>query len=162
MLSFDRRMFLLGAACLGGCGFTPAYGPGGGATRLQGAIRMDAPATRPAYLLTRHLEDRLGRGTGARYGLSYAIDLNDSPIAISPNNVTTRYNVLGQVTYALRDLETGQVLTSGKVDSFTAYSTLGTTVATQAAEKDARARLMTLLGDKIVTRLIAASATLPA
>lgn len=163
MSSFDRRRFLvLGAAVLAGCGFTPAYGPNGSAARLQGAVLVDEPGTRPAYLLTRHLEDRLGRPTAARYGLSYSIDLDDAPIAISTNNVTTRYNVLGEVTYALRDLDTGAVLTSGKVDSFTSYSTSGTTVATQAAERDARKRLMTILGDRIVTRLIAASGSFPA
>lgn len=168
MLSFNRRVFLrLGASGLalsglGACGFTPAYSPEGGGARLQSSIEVDAPTTRPDYLLTRHLEDRLGRSTDARYGLSYSIDLSEAPIAISANNVTTRYNVLGEITYALRDLQSGAVLTSGKVESFTSYSTSGTTVATQASEKDAQERLMVILGDQIVTRLLAAAPNLPA
>ncbi len=162
MSSFNRRAFLvLSASGLAACGFTPAYGPQGGGGALQSNIEVDAPTTRPDYLLTRHLEDRLGRATSARYGLSYAIDLSQSPIAISANNVTTRYNVLGEITYALRDLQSGAVLTSGKVDSFTSYSTSGTTVATQAAEKDAQERLMVILGDQVVTRLLAAAPDLP-
>ncbi|WP_371229367.1 LPS assembly lipoprotein LptE [Roseovarius sp. 2305UL8-3] len=164
MSSFNRRTVLLGslATALAGCGFTPAYGPGGSATQLNGTILVDEPTTRPAYLLTRHLEDRLGRASNAQYGLSYAINISESAIAISPNDVTLRYNVLGDVTYALRDLGTGAVVTSGKVDSFTSYSTTGTTVATQASQKDAENRLMTILGDQIVTRLIVAAPGLPA
>lgn len=162
MSSFDRRSFLIVAACgLSACGFTPAYAPGGGGTRLQGTVEVDAPDDRPSYLLTRHLEDRLGRGTGGRYGLSYSIDIDDAPIAISANNVTTRYNVLGKITYALRDLQSGVVLTSGKVKNFTSYTTSGTTVATAAAEEDARERLMVILGDQIVTRLLVAAQDLP-
>ncbi|MFK7939855.1 MAG: LPS assembly lipoprotein LptE [Roseovarius sp.] len=163
MSLFNRRSFLvLSAASLSACGFTPAYSPGGGGAGLQDAIEIDAPTTRPDYLLTRHLEDRLGRSTNPRYGLSYSIDLSEAPIAISANNVTTRYNVLGEITYALRDLQSGIVLSSGKVDSFTSYSTSGTTVATQASEKDAQERLMVILGDQIVTRLLAAASKLPA
>ncbi len=162
MSSFNRRIFLLGAAALAaGCGFTPAYGPGGGAERLDGQVAMDAPTNQPAYQLTRHLEDRLGRASNPRYGLSYAIDISESPTAISENDVTLRYNVLGQVTYALRDLSSGMVVSSGKVDSFTSYSTSGTTVATQAAERDARDRLMVILGDQMITRLIATAPSLP-
>lgn len=162
MSSFNRRVFLLSsAAALAGCGFAPAYGPSGAATRLQNTILVDAPTGRPSYLLTRYIEERLGRGSPGRYGLSYSIALTEEAIAISANNVTTRYNILGTVTYAMRDLQSGAVLLSGKADSFTGYSASGSTVATQAAERDAEARLMTILADQIVTRLTAASASLP-
>jgi LPS-assembly lipoprotein len=45
-------------------------------------------------------------------------------------------------------------VTSGSVDNFTGYSATGTTVATLAAERDAQERLMTILADQIVTRLL--------
>ena len=163
MSSFSRRFLLLGtAAALAACGFTPVYGPSGSANVLQNAIVVDEPSSRASYLLTRELEQRLGRSASGRFGLSYAIDLTEDPIAISANDVTTRYNLLGEITYALRDLNTGAVLTSGKVDSFTSYSASGTTVATQAAQKDAEARLMVILADQMITRLVAASSGLPA
>jgi LPS-assembly lipoprotein len=163
MSSFNRRFVLLGAATLvAGCGFAPAYGPNGAAQNLQGAIAVDEPNSRAAYLLTRALEDRLGRPAPARFGLAYSVSLDKQSAAISASNVATRVNLLGGVTYALRDLETGEVLTSGKVDSFTSYSASGTTVARQAAERDARERLMTILADQVTTRLIAASGDLPA
>ena len=162
MLSFDRRYFLLSAAALTGCGFTPAFAPGGAATRFQNSVLVDVPDSRAAFLLVRRFEERLGRANPETYGLSYAITLTEEAIAISGDNVTTRYNILGTVTYALRDLATDKVLTSGKVDNFTSYSASDTTVATQAAERDAEERLMTILTDQIITRLIADAAALPA
>lgn len=159
-----RRLFLLGsaAALLPACGFAPAYGPTGAATALQGRVRVEAPDTRAGFRLTRELESRLGRGGAARYGLSHAIDLRREEIGISAGNVSLRNNVLGRVTYALRDLDSGQVLITGQADSFTSFSASGTTVATEAAARDAETRLMTILADRIVTRLIAAAAGLPA
>lgn len=159
---FSRRAVLFGAAALGGCGFAPAYGPGGGATRLQGMVEMDAPATQPGYRLVRHVEDRLGRAAAPRYGLSHAIDIRETPSAITPDNITLRYTLLGEVTYALRDLRSGEVVHSGEVDNFTSYSASGTTVATQAAAQDASDRLMVILGDQMIARLFAAAPGLPA
>ncbi|WP_111735224.1 LPS assembly lipoprotein LptE [Roseovarius amoyensis] len=158
---YNRRLFLISAAALAGCGFTPAFAPGGAATRLQGRVLVDEPDSRPGYLLTRRFEERLGRANPAEYGLSYSIGLTDSAIAVSSTNVITRYNKIGTVTWALRDLETDKVLTSGKAESFTSYSASGTTVASQAAERDAETRLMAILTDQIITRLIADAEKLP-
>lgn len=158
---YNRRLFLISAAALAGCGFTPAFAPGGAATRLQGRVLVDEPDSRPGYLLTRRFEERLGRANPARYGLSYSIGLTDSAIAVSSTNVITRYNKIGTVTWALRDLQTDKVLTSGKAESFTSFSASGTTVASQAAERDAEARLMVILTDQIITRLIADAEKLP-
>ena len=76
--------------------------------------------------------------------------------------MTTRYNLLGRVEYALRDLQTGAVVLTGQADSFTSYSASGTTVATQAAQRDAEARLMVILADQILNRLTAEAGALPA
>ena len=163
MSSFSRRFVLLSLpAGLAACGFTPAYGPGGQATRLQNAVLVDAPNSRSGYLLTRHIEDRLGRGELQRFALSYAIETDEEAIAISSSNVTTRYNLLGRVKYALRDVGTTEVLITGQADSFVSYSASGSTVATQAAERDAVARLMVILADQILNRLTAEAGKLPA
>ncbi|PVA11152.1 hypothetical protein DC366_05170 [Pelagivirga sediminicola] len=162
MSSFNRRSFLLAAlAALPACGFSPVYGPGGAGTALQGAVLVDEPLTRDGYLLTREIESRLGRANPGRFGLSHAITVRQESVAISKANVTTRFRLLGDVTYALRDLESGAVVTSGKVSNFTGYSASGTTVATQAAEGDARRRLMNIMADQIVTRLIVAAPAAP-
>lgn len=161
----DRRMFLAAALSLGavaGCGFSPAYAPGGAANRLQGNIEVDAPGDRDGYLLVQRLEERLGRGAAPRFGLSLGLDVKRERMAIDATNITTRLNVIGKASYALRDLnDDGKVLLSGSVDSFTGYSATGSTAATQAARRDARERLMTILADQIVTRLIAQADTLP-
>jgi LPS-assembly lipoprotein len=163
----NRRTLILGGAALfgtalSGCGFAPAYGPGGAATKLQDSILADEPSDRAGFIFVRRLEERLGRGAPARYGLSYSIDFEERALAINAANVTARINVIGQLTYALRDLETDKVLSSGKVDSFTSYSATGTTVATSAAKRNAEERLLTILTDQLVTRLTADAARLPA
>jgi LPS-assembly lipoprotein len=76
-------------------------------------------------------------------------------IAIDRTNVSSRFNMLGRVHYALLDRQTGASVTTGMVESFTAFSAAGSPVATQAAERDAEQRLMTILADQLVTRLIA-------
>ena len=89
MSSFDRRTFLTGACAalmapaLTGCGFTPAYAPGGAASRLQNAVTVMEPDGRAGYLMTRELEDRLGRASIPRYDLIYSLELNSQPVAIS-------------------------------------------------------------------------------
>lgn len=150
----NRRSILLGALALAGCGFTPVYGPEGEARALLNNIEVDPPRDREGYLLVRRLEERLGRAGAARYGLSVSIRLSDERMAITADNVATRMNLLGKATYALRDLASGEVVSTGVVESFTGYSTTGSTAATRAAERDATERLMTILGDKIVTRLM--------
>ena len=53
------------------------------------------------------------------------------------------------------------VLLAGKVSSFTSWSASGSVVATSSAEDDAHRRLMRMLADQIVTRLLAQASTLP-
>lgn len=162
----DRRGFLSGAAAatlalaLAGCGFTPVYAPGAAATRLQNAVLVDAPVDRESYVLVRQLEQRLGRAEVPRYGLTLALDLKQERMAVTANNITTRFNLIGKATFALRDLDGGKVLITGTAQSFTGYSATGSTAATQAARRDAAERLMTILADQITTRLIAGAGAL--
>jgi LPS-assembly lipoprotein len=165
MSSFNRRKFLVGppailaAAGLSGCGFTPAYGPSGAAGKLRNAVEVSEPKGRAGYLMTRELEDRLGRADQPRYALVYAIEVNESAVAISRLNLITRYNMLGKVTYALNDVETDEVLTSGTVDNFTSFAASDTTVATEAARRAAEQRIVVILSDQVVARLVAAAGT---
>ncbi|MGF6861489.1 LPS-assembly lipoprotein [Rhodobacteraceae bacterium MBR-64] len=152
----DRRSFLLGgAAALAGCGFTPAYGPGGAASNLQGRFLIDAPTDKRGFDLVERLEERIGRPTDAAYALSYSIATDQVAIGVSPTNAITRYNLTGEVTYKVTNLQNDKVLASGRVRNFTAHSTTGTTLATRTAEIDASHRLMRILADQIVTQLLA-------
>jgi LPS-assembly lipoprotein len=158
----SKRAFLLSSlAVLAGCGFTPAYGPQGGAGRLQGAVLVSAPETREGYMLVRQLEDRLGRASAPRFLLETDLDVDQERMAVTANNITTRFNLVGKVTFRLRDAATSALLAEGRVDSFTGYSATGSTVATRAARRDAQARLATILADQLVTRLLAIAPDLP-
>lgn len=159
MSSSDRRKFLLLMAALpiAGCGFAPAYGTTGAASGLQGRIRVDDPSDKNGFDLVQRLEERLGRPEAPRYALSYKIVTKPIGVGVTPENAITRYNLTGSIEWGLTDSATGARLTGGSVNSFTAYSATGSTVAGLAAEQDAALRLMRLLADQIVTRLIATS-----
>ena len=157
MSLYSRRSLLALPLALVACGFTPVYGTDGAGAKLRGQVLVQEPLTQADYLLTRHLETRHGRsGTAARYALDLAIDTIEEGLAINAAGDITRFNLIGKVDYALRDTATGAVITSGKVQNFTAYATTGTPVATLAAKRDAIERLMVILGDQITARLYAA------
>lgn len=163
MWSSDRRSFLLliGAASLAGCGFTPAFGPKGGAAGLLGRVETDMPKTPDDFALVRRISERLGPVEKPRYRLSYTVTTDVLGQAITPDGATTRYSLTGQVDYTLHDAGSDAVLLAGKVSSFTSWSASGTVVATSSAEDDAHRRLMRILADQIVTRLLAQAGTLP-
>jgi len=144
---------------LAACGFAPVYGPGATGSKLQDNVRVAAPEDRNSFLLVRRIEERLGRAATPTYTLSLSLETREEGLGIDPDGNIDRFNLIGVAGYALSD-STGNVLTSGTVNSFTGYSATGTTTVSLAAERDARERLMVILGDQITARLL--SATLPA
>ena len=151
-----RRTLLGGSlASLAACGFTPVYGPGGSADALRGSVAVDAPDDRDGFDLVARLEERLGQPVDARYALKYTIGVDQERVGVTPGEETTRYNLVGNVEYSILDSGTGQIVQSGRADTFTGYSTTGTIVGTLSAQQDARSRLMIVLADQIVTELIA-------
>ena len=150
-----RRSLLLMPLALAACGFTPAYAPGGPAAQLLGTVRAADPADKNAFDFVERIEERLGRPEAHRYDLGYRIITESVGVGITADSRTTRYNLKGVVEYTLTDATTGAAVTSGRVHSFTAYAATGSTVAGLAAEEDAAYRLMRILADQIVARLIA-------
>lgn len=155
MSSCSRRALVLALMPLAACGFRPALGTGGVAKGLQGQIAFDVPTDRRAFDLVERLEERMGRTRTPKWRLSYEIVTDTTGLAITPQNATTRYQVDGTVRFKLTDAATGAVADEGRVQAFTSYSAFGTQVSTAAQRDDAVARLMRLLADQIVTRLIA-------
>ncbi len=158
-MSLPSRRFLLAVPllALAACGFQPVYGPGGSGTALQNSVEIAAPDDAFGYTLVREIETRLGRPAAAKYALALTVATSQEGLAVDAADNTTRYNLIGVVDFALRNLGTGQIETSGKVENFTGYSATGSTVASLAAERDAQVRLMTMLADQIVTQLYAAN-----
>lgn len=146
---------LLALPLLAACGFAPVYGPQGAGTALQGRVLVEAPETRDDQLLLQQIERRLGRAATPTFDLGIDLIVTQEGLAIDADGDIDRYNLLGTATYVLTSAENGAVIGTGTVTNFTGYSATGTTVATLAAERDARKRLMTILGDMIVDRLIA-------
>lgn len=164
MLWRRRRVcFALAAFAAGSaCGFQPAYGPQGSASALQNNLRVSAPDRRDGFLISQRLEERLGRNDNGRYVLTVAPEIIRQGLATSVEGTTNRFRLNGIASYALRDSGTGDVVLQGRVTNFTGYSATGSTAATLAAERDATSRLMVIMADEIVDRLVLSSAGLPA
>ena len=153
---FSRRSTLILLA-LSGCGFTPALGTGGAAAGLIGRVRAADPVDAPGFDLVRRLEERLGPSSVAEYDLTYRITTGTEGVAITADGAITRYNLTGKVGWELVRQVDGQRMAGGTEASFTSYSATGSTVAGLAAQEDAARRLMVILADQIVARLMVAA-----
>jgi LPS-assembly lipoprotein len=162
MLLFNRRNALLGALALtlplGACGFSPVYQDN---ANLRGAFEFNAPSSRVGFVLTKQLEDRLGRASNAKYDLKMTPSISQRTGAISTSNVRTRFIVTGRVGYQIRLAGTDTVLKSGSADSFTSYSATGSTIATASGSDAAQDRVMVLLADQLVGEIYAIAPQLP-
>ncbi len=159
--ALSRRSILFLPLALAACGFTPAYAPGGPATGLLGAVWVQDPTDKNGFDLVERLEERLGRPEVVRYDLAFTISTEAVGVGITTENEITRYNLKGVVDFTLTDRASGTRVAGGRVQNFTAYSATGSTVAGLAAEEDAAVRLMRILADQIVARLIAVAAAAP-
>jgi LPS-assembly lipoprotein len=135
------------------CGFEPVYGPQGTGTQLRNRVLVDRPIDREGFLLVRQLEERLGRADDPAFALGIKLSVREEARAIDPDGDIRRFHVIGEAAYSLSDTNTGAVLRSDTANNFVGYSATGTTVATLAAQRDAQARLMTILADEIVLQL---------
>lgn len=149
-----RRAVLLGLLAVAGCGFTPAYQTGGVGTKLQGAVALPDPDTVEEYALNGFLTQRLGQASSPRFKLEYQVQIAVVDQAITSKQVTTRYSLNGTVRFRLIETASGNVASQGAVSAFTSYSATGSTIATSSAQTDARLRLMNMLADQLVTRLL--------
>lgn len=124
---------------------------------LQDNLRVEAPNRRDGFVLSQRLEERFGRNDAGRYVLNVTSEIRRQGLATSVEGTTNRFRLTGLASYSLRDTQTDEVVRRGRVENFTGFSATGSTVATLAAERDATARLMVILADEIVDRLILAS-----
>jgi LPS-assembly lipoprotein len=159
-MSLFKYLLILPFLALTACGFAPVYGTDGSANVLLNSVLVQEPKTRDHYLLTRQLEKRLGRATDPRFDLGVSVSTSLKALGINSIGNINRYNLLGTAQYTLRDTQTGQIVGSGKVNSFTSSSAAGSTISSQATREDAQERLMIILADKLIEHIIA-NADLP-
>lgn len=136
---------------LAGCGFTPAYGPGGTAGALRDAVTVEAGASVLDARLRIAIEERLGRGPD--YRLSVETDVDEVQAAVTQEGAISRFNLTGRADWVLRD-GAGAEVARGEARGFTGYLTTGSTVATEAAQRDAADRLAVILAEDIVAQLV--------
>lgn len=155
----DRRTLLLSIAALplaAACGFSPAYAPGGAGQALRGQVRVADPVQSRDFDFVAALENRLGRPAAPRFDLSYSLSTSERGAARIPGLGDSRITLFATVAYQLTETATGSVVAEGSLRNFTNYSTTDTQLATLRAKEDAEARLMRILADQVVARLIAA------
>jgi LPS-assembly lipoprotein len=154
---WSRRAVLAACAFVAGCGFTPLYGPGAPATRMAGKVEVGVIDGAPGFALRERLTGRLGAPTAATHRLDVDLEITRSGVALTQENVTTRFDVVGTAGYALVPLAGGPPVASGVVRSITGYSAPespgASAFAAQAALEDAERRVAAMLADGIVQRL---------
>ncbi|MEL6641582.1 MAG: LPS assembly lipoprotein LptE [Pseudomonadota bacterium] len=154
---WHRRWVLSGLCASAGCGFAPAFAPDGTAAAWQNAIVVEAPDTVFGFRMRGRLLETLGTPTAPQFALTLTPRTAPVPATITEEGDITRFNITGNAEWVLVDQVTGETVQSGLVQTFTSYSATSSTVATQAAESDARDRLAVALADLVVQQLLTAS-----
>ena len=152
--AISRRALLAAPLILAACGFAPVYAPGGVGPALRDRVTVEAPDTENGFRLRARLEDRLGWAEAPTLRLTVDPAIEEVSAAVTPDGAITRYNLEGRTPWRLMAADSGAVLAQGEATGFTGYSATGTIVATRSAEEDARERLMVLLADDVVMRLV--------
>ena len=120
---------------------------------MSGSVAIAPAEDELQFILVRELENRFGPSQAPRYLLSTKLSTRSERVSITANQDTNRFNLVGRTTWVLTESATGDEIASGRADAFSSYSATGTTVATDAAERDAYRRLMVILSDKIMLDL---------
>ena len=142
---------------LAACGFRPLYGEGTPAAAMTGRVEVAMLDGAAGFAMRERLTQRLGPPAGATHRLETTLALDSKGVALTRENVTTRYDVSGVATYRLVPLAGGAPATAGTVRAGTGYSApaseASSAFAIRAAERDAEERLAVILADEIVERL---------
>ena len=156
----DRRSFLALAACGGACGFRPALKGGEGVVGdLNGQFGIAVEGRREGFLLDGFLRDRLGEPAfDPPYELSVTLEFETRESAAPGPDGEGRQTLSGTASFEIASNETGRVLESGEVSSWTSWSTSHRTASLLAARSSARDRVTEQLAERIVTRILHARA----
>jgi LPS-assembly lipoprotein len=155
-----RRAALAGIAGLGlaaACGFQPIYAPGSPAAAMEGRVAVPALDGLAGFTLQERLTERLGVAGPEAYRLAIDLDFERADAAITQDNITTRFLVLGEASFRLYPPGGTQPVLADSVRSQTGYSAPESDVASAYAARiagvDAERRVARELADRIVMRL---------
>ena len=128
---------------------------------MAGQVVVPVLEGAPGFALRERLTGRLGPAVDPTHRLEVALELTDTGVALTQENFTTRFNVVGTAGYRLVPLAGGPAVLSGEVRAITGYSApasqTASAFASLAAERDAEQRLARQLADLILQRLALAA-----
>ena len=158
MLLFDKKKYIfpiLLGVFIAGCSFEPAWIAGNNKAKIfWQKIDLKEPKTSNEFHLNRYLVSRVGGAEDAEFFLKYELFTKTKRTALSFDGKAYRIRIHGEVIFSLIDSNKNVVLVSSSVKDSLGYSDAILAVTDQASERDAYARLMVLLGDKIVDELL--------
>ena len=158
MLLFDKKKYIFSillSVFIVGCSFEPAWIAGNNKAKIfWQKIDLKEPKTINEFHLNRYLVSRVGGAEDAEFFLKYELFTKTKRTALSFDGKAYRIRIHGEVIFSLIHSSKNVVLVSSSVKDSLGYSDAILAVTDQASERDAYARLMVLLGDKIVDELL--------
>ena len=152
-----KRLVLLLALALPGCGLHPLYegGNSGAVARGLAGIEIAPIAGKSGYLMTNALRDRLpdSAGAAAKYRLEIKLDDSIVGLGVTRDNSVTRERRSLRARYQLVDTTTGETVLDATAGSDAGVDVVSSEYATIAAENTALENLADIVADQIVTRV---------
>ena len=141
-----------------GCGFSPLYGEGKGVRSGLGRVQVAQIADRTGQQLRNALLLALPPGPAgepAAWRLKVTLKETSQRLGVEKHDVATRANLILVAHYTLEDAAGDAKLLTGRLESINSYNILASPYGTQAAAKNARARAVIQLADRLVSRIAA-------
>ena len=143
---------------LGACGFEPVYAQSTSTNSVRNNFDLSAPTDRGTYQFYHNLKGQISDNPQAQYALSYTISQSATNSATDADGKSHRGVLKGSLAYRITRKINGETVKTGDVKGFTSYSALASSVASDAAGRDATKRLMKILSDNLVDELMMVAA----
>ncbi|MBZ8118357.1 hypothetical protein KUD11_06815 [Roseovarius sp. LXJ103] len=140
---------------LASCGFEPVYGENSATPGALSQASLRDPTTQPEFLFLKAFEERLPPPQNPQYRVDYQLSVSYQGLDVID---ASRVQVVGRVVADFVNLETDTVAFVSAVDAFASYTSGGSFPETE--RRDAESRLMRILADRLITRLMAQTMTL--
>ena len=158
MSLFKKKKYLFSiliGVFLVGCSFQPAWVPKNQKAKiLWERVDFNEAKNSNEYRLNRYLVSRLGKAADAELFLKYELFTDTKRSALSFDGKAFRIRIHGEVKFSLIQNGENTILLTSSVRDSAAYSDAILAVTDEASERDAYARLMVLLGDRIIDKLL--------
>ncbi len=149
---------LFGVVCLAAlplltsCGFAPLYAQQGLTGNLA-RVAVETPETRTGYFLGQELRNSLAEDDGARklYSLKIKLTENHYQVGYRVDDTATRSELTDNVTWVLKDLTTGAVLTQGSFTETVTYDVTSSPFTGIVSQQDAQKRVAASAAGKVQT-----------